>query len=240
MIDWLRREPVDLTIELRGRVVPIHVKRHATARRMILRLSDDGTSVQVTLPKHGRTADAIAFARSRRDWLEQRVGSVPQRIDIWQQGAIHFCGRPIVLDWQKGASQQALFDGETLAFGGPEEGAERRILAWLKKQALILMTEDLAHYCNAAGVQTPPLKLSQAKRRWGSCAGDRTVRINWRLVQAPCPVRRSVVAHEVAHLVHFDHSQAFHALLANIYEDDLAGANRWLKANGRTLYASFG
>ena len=38
-------------------------------------------------------------------------------------------------------------------------------------------------------------------------------RINWRLVMAPDPVRRSVVAHEVAHLVHFDHSPAFHALL---------------------------
>ena len=66
------------------------------------------------------------------------------------------------------------------------------------------------------------------------------MRINWRLVQAPDFVRRSVVAHEVAHLVHFDHSPAFHTLLARIYEADLAAADRWLKQQGRSLYASFG
>jgi predicted metal-dependent hydrolase len=66
------------------------------------------------------------------------------------------------------------------------------------------------------------------------------VRINWRLVQAPDAVRRSVVAHEVAHLVHFDHSPRFHALLGEIFDDDLPAAERWLKAHGRGLYAAFG
>ena len=57
---------------------------------------------------------------------------------------------------------------------------------------------------------------------------------------APDAVRRSVVAHEVAHLVHFDHSREFHALLARLFEGDVAEANRWLKAEGRSLYAWFG
>ena len=59
-------------------------------------------------------------------------------------------------------------------------------------------------------------------------------------MQAPDFVRRSVVAHEVAHLVHFDHSAAFHALLRMIYEGDTGAADRWLKREGRGLYASFG
>ncbi|MFA7587072.1 MAG: M48 family metallopeptidase, partial [Novosphingobium sp.] len=66
------------------------------------------------------------------------------------------------------------------------------------------------------------------------------IRINWRLIMAPDPVRRSVVAHEVAHLVHFDHSPRFHALLADLFEDDLSAANEWLKREGRNLYAWFG
>jgi len=52
-------------------------------------------------------------------------------------------------------------------------------------------------------------------------------------------VRRSVVAHEIAHLVHFDHSQRFHGLLGDLYEGDLAAANRWLKREGRSLYTVF-
>ena len=82
--------------------------------------------------------------------------------------------------------------------------------------------------------------LSRAQRRWGSCARDGTIRLNWRLVMAPGWVRRSVVAHEVAHLVHFDHSPRFHALLAELYEGDIDEANRWLKREGRGLYRHFG
>ena len=82
--------------------------------------------------------------------------------------------------------------------------------------------------------------LSAARRRWGSCARDGTIRINWRLVMAPAEVRRSVVAHEVAHLVQFDHSPAFHAALDALFEGDLRAANRWLKLHGRELYAPLG
>jgi predicted metal-dependent hydrolase len=115
---------------------------------------------------------------------------------------------------------------------------------WLETEALRLLGEDLAHYCARAGVPAPQLRLSRAVRRWGSCSGSRDgaqcVRVNWRLVQAPDHVRRSVVAHEVAHLVHFDHSPAFRALLGELFEDDLKAADAWLKHHGRSLYAAFG
>jgi predicted metal-dependent hydrolase len=66
------------------------------------------------------------------------------------------------------------------------------------------------------------------------------VRINWRLIQAPDAVRRSVVAHEVAHCLHFDHSPQFHAALGRIFDGEVHEADAWLKAHGRTLYAAFG
>jgi predicted metal-dependent hydrolase len=49
-----------------------------------------------------------------------------------------------------------------------------------------------------------------------------------------------VVAHEVAHLVHFDHSAAFRALLAQLFEGDLDAADDWLRREGRGLYDAFG
>ena len=128
-------------------------------------------------------------------------------------------------------TQQRLKAGDAV-FG---EAHER-----LEGEAQRLLEADVAFYCERAGLTVPPLKLSRAQRRWGSCSDRKAIRINWRLVQAPDAVRRSVVAHEVAHLVHFDHSRRFHALLAEIFDDDLPAAERWLKAHGRRLYASFG
>ncbi|MEP1605564.1 MAG: M48 family metallopeptidase, partial [Marinomonas sp.] len=95
-------------------------------------------------------------------------------------------------------------------------------------------------YCAAAGLDAAPVKLSRAQRRWGSCSSKKALRINWRLIQAPDYVRRSVVAHEVTHLVHFDHSPAFHAMLGSLFEGNIHTADAWLKDKGRSLYASFG
>jgi predicted metal-dependent hydrolase len=49
-----------------------------------------------------------------------------------------------------------------------------------------------------------------------------------------------VVAHEVAHITHFDHSPAFHAWLGQVYDGDIKAADAWLKAHGRSLYCPFG
>jgi predicted metal-dependent hydrolase len=53
------------------------------------------------------------------------------------------------------------------------------------------------------------------RRRWGSCTvDDRTIRVSDRLAAVPDHVLDYVLVHELCHLVHPDHSPAFHALLA--------------------------
>ena len=49
-------------------------------------------------------------------------------------------------------------------------------------------------------------------------------------------VRRATVAHEVAHRVHMNHGPAFHALVADLLEDDPTPARAWLRENGARLY----
>ena len=147
--------------------------------------------------------------------------------------------------WDERAPRRPKLAGDALTMGGPQNGFEARVRRWLEREALALVEQDASDYCAAARLAPVPIALSRAQKRWGSCSdggksGKARIRINWRLVQAPDAIRRSVVAHEVAHLVHFDHSPAFHALLGNIYEGDIKIADRWLKQHGRSLYASFG
>lgn len=56
---------------------------------------------------------------------------------------------------------------------------------------------------------------SRQNTRWGSCTpATGAVRISHRLSQYPSWVLDYVIVHELAHLVHADHSPAFHALVA--------------------------
>jgi len=240
MIDWLRRDRADPRILLSGRELPIAIRRHARARRMTMRLAPDGSEVRITLPRWGRTGEAVDFARNRADWLEAQLARLGAASPPEPGGTLRYRGAELAIAWEARAPRRPLREGPALRVGGPRDGLVPRLQRWLEGEALALMQEDLAFYCARARQSVPALRLSRAQRRWGSCAGDGTIRINWRLVQAPDAVRRSVVAHEVAHLVHFDHGPAFHALLAELYEGDLRAANRWLREHGRTLYAHFG
>ncbi|MGX7894473.1 M48 family metallopeptidase [Tsuneonella sp. HG222] len=240
MIDWLRRPQVDPAVEIGGRILPIAIRHHARARRLTMRLAPDGSEVRVTLPTWCSGREALVFASSRLDWLEDQLAKVPEAVPPLPDGSLRYRGRDLAVDWSASRRRAPRLDGERLIVGGAAESLHARLQRWLEGEARRLLGEDLAHYCTRAGRPPSPLRLSRAQRRWGSCSSAAAIRINWRLVMAPDEVRRSVVAHEVAHLAHFDHSPAFHAELRRLFEGDLASADRWLKDHGRGLYAPFG
>ena len=241
MIEWLfKGKADDPQVEVAGRMLPVVLRRTAQAKRMTMRLSPDGSEVRITLPPWGRSAEALEFAQKRAGWLAGQLAAVPEAAQLGHGSALPYLGQLHTIAHDPLAPRRVRADEGTLNVGGPTESLTPRLSRWLQGEARRLLNEDLAHYCTVAEQPAPRLMLSSARRRWGSCAHDGTIRINWRLVMAPSFVRRSVVAHEVAHLVHFDHSPAFHALLGEIYEHDIRAANRWLKREGRQLYVPLG
>ena len=239
MIDWLR-EPTDPVVALGDGELPLVIRRHPRATRMTLRLSDDGRSAKVTLPRWGTTREAVRFAQSRSDWLAAQRAKRPARAEPQPGGTLSYRGRGLTIEWRGDRPRRIAMHRDILTLGGPRESLTPRIKRWLQAEARALFAEDLAFYAGRAQLPTPDFALSSARRRWGSCSSNGTVRLNWRLVQAPDAVRRSVVAHETAHRVHFDHSPRFHALLGDLFEGELAEAEAWLKANGPRLFSAFG
>ena len=248
MIDWLRRAghprppapPERRSLIVAGRELPVAIRTLRTARRMTLRIAPDGSEARITMPPWGRSGEALAFARERSEWLALQLAAVTPRAAPGIGEALAYRGERVTIAWSAGAPRRPVLDDGAVLLGGPRDSLERRLHRWLESEALRLFAQDVADFAAAADVATPRVLLSRARRRWGSCTSDGTVRLNWRLVMAPDFVRRSVVAHEIAHLVHFDHGTRFHAFLGAIYDGDLAAANRWLKREGRNLYTAFG
>jgi len=240
MPDWLRRSPrEEPTVEVGGTVLPVAIRRLRTARRMTLRLAPDGREARLSIPHWARTAEALAFARSRADWLAAQLANLPAPRQLGPGGALPYRGELLNIEHSpKARRTPERLEGAVL-LGGPEESVALRLQRWLQAEARVLLADDLAHYCDKAALPVPPLSLSGAQRRWGSCSARGEIRINWRLIMAPDLVRRSVVAHEVTHLLHFDHSPRFKATLDGLFEGEVAEADRWLKREGRSLYTWF-
>lgn len=75
--------------------------------------------------------------------------------------------------------------------------------------------------------------VSNQAHRWGSCTiNDRTIRLSDRLVRFPLWVIDYVLVHEMAHLVHADHSAEFWALVDRYPRADEAKGYLTAKSDG--------
>jgi predicted metal-dependent hydrolase len=78
------------------------------------------------------------------------------------------------------------------------------------------------------------VSMRSQSTRWGSCSSTGSLNYNWRLILAPPHVLDYVAAHEVAHLVHMNHSVHFWAAVQRALPDMERG-KAWLKAHGKVL-----
>ncbi|MEM0962271.1 MAG: SprT family zinc-dependent metalloprotease [Bacteroidota bacterium] len=99
------------------------------------------------------------------------------------------------------------------------EAVRAALHGWLRERALRDARRFGRRHEVALGVRAAGVRLSDAKRRWGSLGRDGVVRVHWRLAQAPAPAMDYVVAHEVAHLLHRHHGPEFWAAVARALPD---------------------
>lgn len=226
----------DPTVDIEGEAVPVRMRRNTRARRMSLRADAVKREIRVTLPSYTPSAEAMDFIEQKREWIAARLQSMPAAVPLQPGAEIALEGHVHTIrwqaDWPRGVIQ---YDGE-LRLGGPQDMIAPRILRWLKARARETFTAEIAHYCKIAGVAPLKLKLGDPRSRWGSCSTRGTIALSWRLIMAPPHVRRSVIAHEVAHIRHMNHSPAFYAWMAEIFEGDVKSADQWLKQHGSALH----
>ncbi len=214
---------------------PIAIRHHPQARRLRLRLDPDNRRLLLTCPPRSNRTAAIAWAVGQRPWVESELAKLPPGNPFAPGGTIPFEGVETKLDWDPGQSRMVRHDGDRLVCGGPRDGFERRILAWLKRRARDELSKETAAVAALAGVTIKSVGIGDASSRWGSCSASGAIRYNWRLVLAPVQVRRWVVAHEVAHRIHMNHGPAFKALEAELFDGDVDLARSTLRLVGPRL-----
>lgn len=214
----------------------IAVTRNPRARRTRLSFDPVSGQARLTLPPRASLAKALAWARAQEAWIAQQRDRLPQARPFVPGATIPVAGRELMIDWRSDAPRLPVTSDERLVLGGPAESVPRRVEAWLRRHALLLLQEDTAFYAARAGVTVSGVTIGDARGRWGSCAHHGAIRYNWRLVLAPTEVRRATAAHEVAHRIHMNHAPAFHALVAELFGRDPRAERSWLRENGAALH----
>lgn len=225
----------DPFVDIEGEEVPVLIRRNPRARRISMRADAVRREIRITMPTYAPTNSALEFVAQKRQWIAARLQSAPDAAPIAPNSEIAVEGEAHRIVWRADLPRTiSRCDGE-LRLGGPEAAVGQRVLRWIKAEAKRVFTADIAEYCARAGEAVPHLSLGDPRSRWGSCSSRGTISLSWRLMMAPAHVRRSVIAHEVAHMRHMDHSKDFYAWLDELYEGDRKAADRWLKMHGTGL-----
>lgn len=195
-----------------------------SARRTI-GLSIDHRGLRVGAPPRARLGDIENLIREHGQWVLDKLAAwrqrpAPTKLEIADGTVIPLLGGECVITltplgrarWQFGPQTLYLHPGATASAAQLLEKA-------LRDKARTVFAERLALYAPRLGVAAPPLRLSSARTRWGSCSHHGGISLNWRLVFMPLPVVDYVVCHELAHLKEMNHSPRFWSVVEQLCPD---------------------
>ncbi len=215
------------------------------ARRLSLRLDPVRSCVVLVRPKRASQAAVTAFAASKVEWIARHLKGLPPRVAFCDGAIIPYRGIDHVIRLRPDARGGVWREGSAIIVTGRPEHVPRRIKDWLKQEArrvLLPIAEAMAAQIDTAFTR---LSVRDTRSRWGSCSRNGRLSFSWRLILTPDPVLTYVAAHEIAHLRHLNHGQAYWRLLARLLqgyatpmaeEVDVMSARQWLRRSGAALH----
>ncbi|MBC7179075.1 MAG: M48 family metallopeptidase [Roseovarius sp.] len=213
--------------------VALSLRHSARARRISLRVSGLDGRVTLTIPRGVSEAEALAFARSRADWLRGHLAGRPD-----QRLVGIGCDLPVegeTLRIVPGSGRRIVREAAQLCVPGAAESVAARLEGWFKARARDRLAAASDHYAGLLGRRYTRLTLRDTRSRWGSCSATGALSYSWRLILAPPIVLDYVAAHEVAHLAQMNHSPAFWAEVARLMPD-YETPRAWLRREGSALH----
>jgi predicted metal-dependent hydrolase len=221
-----------------ARSFPFLVKRDARARRMLLRVMPRDGSVVLVLPTRASLKSGQQFVAEQVAWIMARQEERPAT-QPWGDGVVlPLYGAPHTIRHRPSGRGGVWLENSEIHVTGQAEHLPRRLRDWLKRRAREEFGELAREMAASIDVAVRRVTVRDTQSRWGSCSAHGNLSFSWRLLLAPPAIGRYLVAHEVAHLKHMDHSTAFWSLCARLLggEGELRAARHWLQRHGAALH----
>lgn len=219
--------------------------RSQRSRHVALHITPEGVlEVKIPARRRAQISDVWKFVREKERWILRSINKMKKLSEEAKarEGYILFLGREVPLEIIESVRKRAVarpHAGKLLVEVNKEskEGvreAREAIIKFYKKHAKEIIGKIAAKKALEMGVSFQKISLRSQKSRWGSCSSKRTLSFNFCLVAAPQEVLEYVVVHELAHLVHRNHSKAFWALVQK-HCQNYKQHRKWLNKNGLLL-----
>ena len=192
-------------------------------KNLYLRIKPDGT-VKVSSPMRLSDEAIKDFVLQRADWIRQtrdRMLENPPKPKVkYKDGETHYIwGKPYTLRLISNENaKRAFFDSDesTIHLPVPKRSTikqREKILFELYREE---MNEKLGYFLEKCtyfvGKEPKEVKIRNMKN-WGNCRKDKRITLNLKLAKKPPICTEYVLIHELCHLIEFNHSPRFKALM---------------------------
>lgn len=112
-----------------------------------------------------------------------------------------------------------------------QEKSKELFVSFYKEKLKDKLNPILKKYQDQLGVKAAEVRVMELQHRWASCTNSGNLNFHWKCAMAPIDTLSYIVAHELVHLIHPNHTTAFWNDLDKIspnYDKHI----QWLKLNG--------
>ncbi len=209
---------------------PFHYTIISSKRAKNIRITiKNGFGVKVTKPWFVPKFIVNTFIRKHSGWIKNKLKQVKYQKKI-NQNDLYYLGKKYEIKFKPGKNQILFRFPHLFLSAYSETAGQRELRKYLKSQSKKAILKTAYDYAQKMKLIINSIKLKDQQTRWGSCSCKKNLNFNWRLIMAPSEVLRYVVIHELAHLVHLNHSIRFWELVEQ-YDPDFRDSRRWLKRN---------
>lgn len=201
------------------------VRRSRRAQRPSVRVYRDG-AVEIVVPERLAAQQIENFVAGHRGWIERHrcvpppdLAFPPTRLELQALGETWHCriaASPDDAEAGAGPIVRAHAAGGILELrvAAGMDAVRGALLDWLAERAGATLEPRLKVLASELGVTYRRAQVRRQRTRWGSCSVRGTISLNFSLLFQRPAVVRYLLAHELAHLTHMNHTPRFWELVA--------------------------
>jgi predicted metal-dependent hydrolase len=196
-------------------------------RKKSISISVDAEGVKLTVPTHTENSSLQKLVLDRASWITNRLTHIQQILEnapppkqFVSGELIRYLGTQYRLQ-RIDESTKIRLHGRFLEIPdlSDRDAIRQKLIEWYSQKATEILSDRVEIYRKRFGLTIPPILIRNQRKRWGSCNSKGELRFNWKIIMASISLIDYVVAHELCHLEHFNHSKAFWQRLGQIMPD---------------------
>lgn len=170
--------------------------------------------ISLSIPLRAKENHILEFLEKNLEWLRKTSAKIKAKNSAKNENQVEFLGLSYELIIDKKASGVSI---ELFSIKAASKADFRR---FCDEKAKELLNASIAHFAPLIARPINHISFKHMRTRWGSCNKAKGyINLNLDLITKKKEFIEYVVLHELAHLVHANHSKDFYALISKHMPD---------------------